>query len=678
MGILENLFTERRGYGNADDFWYTSLGQYTPSKAGVMVDDETAMRCATVYACVRVLAESIASLPIHLYKRLEGGGKERAAKMPLYRLMHAQPHPQMSAYQWVETAVTHLALTGNHFSEMVFDNRGQVAQLNTWNPSRVEVEVLPNGSLRYTYQKRGANGQTVPLVRTENQVLHIPGLAWDGVCGLSPISYARETIGLAVAAEEFGARFFGSGTNMGHIMSLPEGVRWDDEHLERFRDELKNKYEGLGKTHKVLVLPNGMQFDKVGIPPDDAQFLETRKFQKAEIASIFRVPLHLIQEHEKNTTWGSGIEHMNLGFVIYTLRPWLVRIEQILNRKLLTEVEQEKYYFEFLVDALLRGDQSARAEYFTAALQNGWLNRNEVREIENRNPVEGGDEFMTPLNMNLGNEPPNETLPGEENQRCACGVEHRTYDGSRQDIQRSFWRVIVDAMARVIRRERNDIMAAAKKTLRSRSVGDLSKWIGEFYTEHEEFTREQIEPAFRALAEAIGAEAMREISQEWQWSDELEEWLRDYINAFANRHSNRSRGQLQQLLEELQSGEVGDLDEAILDGLAERFEQWEFGMAEETFSRPQKIAGQESVRLGQGFTRAVWGVAGVVTLTWLSIGESCPYCDSMSGRTVGIERYFLPAGADLSPGGNPPLRPSTDIYHPPCHAGCDCVIVPGG
>jgi len=180
MGILDQLFTERRGYGNADDFWYTTIGSHTPSKAGVNVDDETAMRCATVYACVRVLAESIASLPIHLYRRLDGGGKERATNLPLYRLMHSQPNPQMSAYQWVETAVAHLALTGNHYSEMIFNNRGEVQQLSVWNPANVDVKVGPSGALQYTYRQTNPDGSYKEIVRTGEQLLHIGPDLTDG------------------------------------------------------------------------------------------------------------------------------------------------------------------------------------------------------------------------------------------------------------------------------------------------------------------------------------------------------------------------------------------------------------------------------------------------------------------------------------------------------------------
>jgi len=354
--------------------------------------------------------------------------------------------------------VMHLALAGNHYSHIQYMNDGSIRALTPLNPRNVEVKYLDNGRLRYVFKARDGKER----VYSDAEILHVPGMAWDGMKGMSPLSYARETIGLSIAAEEFGARLFSHGMNPGYIFTLPEGVRMDQEQTQKFIEDLRAKHAGLGKSHDGLILPSGMSADKIGIAPEDAQFLETRKFQKAEIASIFRVPLHLIQEHEKNTTWGSGIEHMNLGFVIYTLRPWLVRIEQTLNRRLLSGEDRDKYYFEFLVDALLRGDQQARAEYFVAAIQNGWLSRNEVRQIENRNPVEGGDEYLVPLNMAVAGEPPQEQQPEEEQPRaaCDCGHEHRAEpkpdyeDHPRLSIQRSYRRVIADAMSRVIRRER--------------------------------------------------------------------------------------------------------------------------------------------------------------------------------------------------------------------------------
>ena len=688
MGILDRVYAIESRSNSGDDFWYAPIGAYTESKAGVRVGRETAMRVSAVYSCVRILAESIASLPVHLYKRLPGGGKERAVDHPMYDLVRRAPNPRMSAYQWMETMVYHMTLTGNAYNEKQTNNAQGVFAVYPWNPESVKIERTKKGDLQYELDE----GDGSKRVRSAPQMVHVPGMAWDGISGMSPISYARESIGLSVATEEFGSRFFGNGTNMGTVYTLPEGARLTQEQTDNLVESLKAKHAGLSKSHSAILLPAGITASKVSIPPNDAQFLETRKFQVEEIARMYRIPLHMIQSETKSTSWGTGIESMSRGFVIYTLRPWLCRIEQVLNRSLLAESEQKEYFFEFLVDALLRGDQQARSEYFTAAIQNGWLNRNEVREIENRNPVDGGDEFLTPLNMgvagengqNLGDEPPT-----TEEKDCDCGHEHRAepdpaLDSPRMSIQRSYRRVIRDAMSRVIRRERNDIMAAIPKQMRkaaakgeTRATGSLEEFIAEFYSDHEEFTREAITPAFTALSEAIGSEAMREIEQAWEWSDELEEWLTQYIEAFANRHSNQSRGQLLIMLEELEADGVTTPDE-VTTAFGERFENWELGI-DGGLTRDDKIGARESVRLGNGFASAAFFAAGIATLVWRATGsETCPYCMSLNGRTVGRNDVFLAAGQAFQPNGaSVPLNPISDVSHPPAHAGCDCQIVPG-
>jgi hypothetical protein len=462
---------------------------------------------------------------------------------------------------------------------------------------------------------------------------------------------------------------------------MPEGVNMDDEQTRKHVEDLARAYGGLGKSHKLIAVPGGSSFSRVGIPPNEAQFLETRRFQKADIASLFRVPLHMIQETEKNTSWGSGIYSMTLNFVTFTLRPWAARIEQALDRQLLSDAERETYFFEFNLDAILRGDLSSQSDYFTAAIQNGWLSRNEVRDIINRNPVDGGDEYLTPMNMTVAGDapPPAESEPEPDDRgACGCGHEHRApapaemRASSRPSIANSYQRVIVDAMDRVLLRESNDITTMADRLLNKKSVTDFTGWLENYYTEHQEFTREQITPAFTALAEAVGAEAMREIGELWEWSDELETWLADYIDAFANRHSNRSRQQLLDLIAATVADE-GD----VLDAMTVRFDEWSTGRVDGALTRSEKIAAENTTRLGQGFAREAFFAAGVAALVWVATGsETCPYCQSLDGRSVGSTGAFLLAGEDFAPGGAEPLSPSNDVFHPPCHGGCDCMLIP--
>ena len=276
MGILKTLFgAETRTYNSADDFWYSPILAWSPTASGVKVDSQSAMRSAAVAACVRVLSESVASLPLHLYERLEDGGKERATRHWLYDLLHNNPNELMTAYQWLETVMVHLTLTGNHFSELSLGRTGRVTEMMPLWPGTVEVRTKKSGGVEYAVKEEIGKERIIPADR----MLHIPGLGFDGMMGMSPITYARETIGMALAGEEFGARFYGTGMNPGHILALPEGQRFDDEQTQKFLDDLKEKYSGLGKSHKVLVLPTGMNVSQVGIPPEDAQYIESRRFQ---------------------------------------------------------------------------------------------------------------------------------------------------------------------------------------------------------------------------------------------------------------------------------------------------------------------------------------------------------------------------------------------------------------
>jgi HK97 family phage portal protein len=685
MGILNQVF-EVRGYSNTDDFWYSPIGMYVQSKAGIYVNRDTAMRVSAVYACTRVIADAVASLPLHLYRRLDGGGKERATEHWAYNLLRRAPLPRMTAYQWKQALMYHLLIEGNFYAEKQISNAGDIGGLIPWNPEQTDVKQSERGDLIYELEL--ADGKK--RVKRAPQMLHIYDFSWNGLKGVSRIAYARESIGLAGAAEEFGARFYSNGTNVGTIYTMPEGARLSQEQLDKLVEDLRAKHAGLGSSHQAMLLPGGITASKVSIPPNDAQFLETRKFQVQEIARIFRVPLHMIQMEEKDSSWGTGIESLGTAWVVHGLRPTLVNIEESLNRSILPETEQDEYFFEFLIDGLVRGDMKSRGEFYSMMLSNQVMTPNEVREKENMNPRDGGDEVIKPENLfgKSQEPPPDDTDDGEKKSDCDCGHEHRAepdpdLDIPRMSIQRSYRRVIRDAMSRVMRRERQDVLRGAEKHLRKRAtkgerraVDEFTNFINEFYDAHREFTREAVTASFTALAEAVGAEAMREIGREWEWNEELERWVAEYIEMFAENYANQSRGQLLAILDEIDQEIDADV---VVDRFSTRFDEWELG-ADGGRSRDDKIAQGESVRLGEGFARAAFFAAGVTALVWRATGsETCPYCQSMNGRTVSQNEFFLLAGADFQPAGaESPLRPSTNIGHPPLHAGCDCVVVPKG
>jgi HK97 family phage portal protein len=378
------------------------------SSSGLSINPETAMRQAAVYGCVKVLAEDVGQLPLILYKRtFKNGrdGRDRATDHPYYDLMKLRPNWFMTSFNFREMLTAHNALRGNSYAEIIRVGT-KIKALIPMHPDMVEVKC--DNKWNITYAVRDAKGGQRTLDRS--QVLHICGMTLNGYSGVSPITYARETIGLSMATEKYGAQMFKNGARMGGILSIP-GKFKDPAMNRRVGEEFDNITNG-DNAHKTLVLEEGMKWENVTMTSDDAQFLETRKFQIPEIARFFRMPLHKIQEMERATF--SNIEQQSLDYVISTLGPWICRWEQALSTSLLTEKEQTEYYYEFNVDGLLRGDIKSRYEAHSRGILSGFLNRNEVRAMENRDAVEGLDEFLTPTNMALGTDPTPDTTQQDQ------------------------------------------------------------------------------------------------------------------------------------------------------------------------------------------------------------------------------------------------------------------------
>ena len=367
------------------------LGVANQTAAGVSVTADSAMRIAAVYSCIRVLAETLASLPLLVYRRKAGGGKERAMDHWLYPILHTAPNGWMTSFGWREMGMAHLCLRGISYSRLVGDARGR-RQLIPIHPDRVRATQLDNGRLAYEVVLK--NGGSLTL--TQDEMLRVPFMTLDGVAPITPIQAQRESFGAALAAQEYGARFWANDARPTGGWIEAEGTFKDDEAQKKFQESWQKSMTGENR-HKTPVLPRGMKYHPLSLTMEDAQFIETRKLQRAEIAGIYRVPPHMIADLERSTN--NNIEHQSIDFVVHTMRPWLVRWEQELARGLLTADEQEEYFVEFLVDGLLRGDATARSNYFRTAVLTGWMNRNEVREIENLNKADGLDDFLTPLNM---------------------------------------------------------------------------------------------------------------------------------------------------------------------------------------------------------------------------------------------------------------------------------------
>lgn len=398
MGILSGLFRSRdkpenRTVGSSYAFYLGS------SSAGKAVTERSAMQMTAVYACVRILSEAIAGLPLHLYRHNSEGGKEKAVDHPLYRLLHDEPNPEMSSFVFRETLMTHLLLWGNAYSQIIRNGKGEIVALYPLMPNKMSVNRDANGRLYYEYTRSTEEaptmkGSTVQLSPAD--VLHIPGLGFDGLVGYSPIAMAKNAIGLAIATEEYGSKFFANGAQPSGVLEHPGTLK----DPSRVRDSWQSTFGGSGNANKVAVLEEGMKYTPISISPEQAQFLETRKFQINEIARIFRVPPHMVGDLEKSSF--SNIEQQSLEFVKYTLDPWVVRWEQSIQRTLLRPEEKRDYFVKFNVEGLLRGDYQSRMNGYATARQNGWMSANDIRELENldRIPAEdGGDLYLINGNM---------------------------------------------------------------------------------------------------------------------------------------------------------------------------------------------------------------------------------------------------------------------------------------
>ena len=398
MGILSGLFHSRDKPTNATSgsSYRFLLGGSTSGKA---VTERSAMQMTAVYSCVRILAEAIAGLPLHLYTYKDDGGKEKAIGHPLYLLLHDEPNPEMSSFVFRETLMTHLLLWGNAYAQIIRNGKGEVVALYPLMPNRMTVDRDSSGQLFYSYQMNNTDAPTMKtgtVILKPSDVLHIPGLGFDGLVGYSPIAMAKNAIGLAIATEEYGAKFFANGATPGGLLEYPGTVKDPD----RVRESWNKGFSGSQNAGKVAILEEGMKYTPISIAPEQAQFLETRKFQINEIARIFRVPPHMVGDLEKSSF--SNIEQQSLEFVKYTLDPWVVRWEQSLSRALFTPEEKKRYFFKFNVEGLLRGDYQSRMNGYATARQNGWMSANDIRELENLDRIpaeEGGDLYLINGNM---------------------------------------------------------------------------------------------------------------------------------------------------------------------------------------------------------------------------------------------------------------------------------------
>ena len=632
---------------------------------GKNVNPSTAMSISAVYACVRVISETVASLPLIVYERLPDGGKRRATEFPLYSILHDSPNDLMTSFEYRETIMAHLLLWGNALSEVDYNGRGGVNQIWPLNPEKVNQIRREGSKLYYQYQRPDMSIEWIP----GDRVWHIRGMGSDGLWGYSPIQLMKNTLGISLATDEFAGRFYGNGANMSGVLKHP-GVL-GDEAFDRIQESWGDRYGGLSNAHKTAILEEGMEYVRISIPPEDAQFLQTRQFQVTDIARIYNVPPHKIQDLTRSTN--NNIEQQSLDFIINTIRPWLVRWEQSIQKNLMLSRYNTRYFAEFLVDGLLRGDAKTRHETYSIGRQNGYLSANDVRMMENMNPIPDGDIYLVPLNMvpaDMAGEAQAEQTPQAPTEAArallpSVDVETRAKRSAagRTRLISEFEPVFSEALQRSVRREVVDVKRQAKKTIGKDDLSTFLLWLPDYYETHRDYMGKSLSPIFTAYAGAITREVLSELDS--QERIVLTNFIAAYLDTYTNRYSQKQQKYILSVIEQAQADE-SDLLAAV-----------EAKMDEYDDIRAEQEAARETRRMNNALALASYAAIGVTVKRWATVSDNCPYCNKLNGRTVSITENFMTRGDAITADGLSPLPISSDLGHPPAHDGCDCMVVAG-
>lgn len=465
MGFLTQLLRPA-ALNLMDDRYWTPANMRLGGQAmsGVNVSAGTALMSSAVWGCTRLIAESLAMMPIHVYQRQADGGKKRAYGHPLYTVLHDDPNDLQTAFVWKRTMMVQALLYGGGYSRIVPGPRGAVDRLEPIHAEMIRAEMLPGGGRRW--QVRGEDGLEHPV--NDEDIFYIPGLSVDGTNGLGLVQYARESIGLALAAQAYTSTFYKHGAQPMGLIKMP-GSPKNEPAYDKLREDWQSRQAGPENWHKTPILHGGMEWVQTGMNHSDADLVNQLYWSAEDVARFFNVPLHMIQLMTKSTSWGSGLEEMAVGFVTYTLMPWASNWEQMITKRLM--VAPQTYFAEFLMDSLMRGKLLDRYQAYAAGRQWGWLSVNDVRRLENMNPVDDGDGYMQPLNMTEIGAPPAPAPAPPRNQTA----------GHYQVL-------LHEAAARVVRKEIAAMSKAAK-----RCGGDEDAWwsaIRDFYQDHTAFVQQ--------------------------------------------------------------------------------------------------------------------------------------------------------------------------------------------
>ena len=667
---ISTAFKALRGFEDYDDQKYLDYLGMGPLKSGVSINEITGLKLSAVFAAVNLYASVFASIPKQIKRRLPGGGSVTAYDHPLYDRLHTKPNDsEMSAWNWIYSQIVHKFMWGNWYTWVrgsSYRNRELIPLL----PDRTELDKEnPNRYITTLNKKK----TYVPADR----VLHIPHFTLNGTNGRGVIHYARESLGIAMALDQFAATFFGQGLHAGGIVEVDGGT--GPEEKKRLQTDFNKKYSGLGKFFRVIFLSNAKYTPDI-TDPEKAQALESRQFSVVEVARWMNLPPHMLRDLTRATY--SNIEEQEIELVVYSFMPLATQIENAMNIAFFDDEERREYYVNFELKGLLRGDIKARTEFYTAMVDRGIFNADNVLELEDMNPQPDGlgQIYLVPLNMidkrQLGDlDGPTivHTVPLLEDSRVQqVRKQLRSSNAiiARRRVSKRYRPLIKKRAAAVVTKEIDGIRSAAEELLGTRASVDLAVWLDQFYEDLLKVVSSELTPVIGEFAGEIKTISLEELESELDVSVEFERFLINYLESLTKRYIVGSKRELKALLNELEekitAGEEVDIPQEVESKLS----QWE-----ET--KASAVADSEVVKARNAFAIATWAPAGVSKIRWDAYGESCPFCVSLDGTVVGISTFFLPADVAFQPeGALSALTPSTNIGNPPAHGACDCDLSP--
>lgn len=655
--------------------------------AGMGVSNETAMQKTVVYSCVRILVTKISSLPLSVMQKLPEGGSRVAFEHPLYNVLHNQPNKMMSTVEYNQFVMQALSQTGNAFI-FKFIGNGLIKELIPMVGS-VEIRFRKSkpGAEREFYYRFTSNSIGISVDLERHEVLHFRYMSMDGIRGRSPLQVATDVVEASVNLNDYASLFFKNGANLGTIvtMKVPEGNSKmtgidDDDTRTKYRKEMEQAWSGNDNAHKLGLIPYDFDISHMGVNPKESQAIEQRGYTDNGIAALYGIPKHMLNLGDPKY---SNAEESNRQFMKGTIGPYLILQEKRMDLDLLSEANRTQGYFiKFNIDAEMRGDPKTQAEVLKILVKEvGVMTINEARAIQDRPPVEGGDELWTQMQyvtlksqlelLDSNNSEDGQRRLSDHSEQVRAMVqgylkeEVRVTSGQlvRNRIRSRFEPIYEDVFGQVTSRETKALDRNIKKYIASGDLTAFRAWMDEFYPNLDEFIQKKFRTSLDAYSDAIGAAALAEAgSDELEEKQRYQEFVNAYLISFAGSWADYSSKQLNTILDDNE-------EDQIAGKLQAKSDYWKENRAN-TETRREIVNGDNA------FAIFTWVLVGITRKVWINQGEPCPFCEQMAGRTVSILSSFIKQNSVLTdPTGNKDNMTITqNVGHPQLHGGCVCGI----